>query len=428
MKNIWIFQHYAVPPQYYPLTRAYDFSRCLINKGYNITIFCASSVHNSKENINLIDDKSKYRVENIDNIRYVYIKASNYKTNGIYRIKNMFDYFFGLNKIYKSVEKIYGKCDIIYASSAHPLTCVAGIRIAKKLNIPCICEVRDLWPLSLIELGRLKQKSILSKMLYKLEHWIYKKADSVIFTMEGGKDYISDMSWSTDKGGCINLNKLYHINNGINLNIFDKQKKECVFIDKDLDNNHIFKVIYTGSIRRANCIENIVETAAIIKEKGYNCIKFIIFGDGILKDELEKFCVENKLDNIIFKGKVEKKYIANILSKSDLSIFTGENSGLYKYGLSLNKMFDYVASGKPILSNIECGYDILEKYNCGITVKSGEIESLVDGVLKFYNMPRIEYNQYCTNALRASQEYDFEKLTDKLEQIIINTLKNKELI
>lgn len=415
-KNVWIFNHYATDTFLDRGGRHYNFAKYLIMDNNSVKIFCSSTVHNSTKNF--ITDNKLYFEDICDKIPYIFIKARNYKGNGKQRILNMLDYFFRLFSVTKKIEKKYSKPDVIYTSSVHPLACVAGILIAKRYNIKCIVEIRDLWPLTLIELGKLEKRSIITYILYKLEHWIYKKADSIIFTMEGGKEYISDMGWSIEKGDYIDLAKVYHINNGVDLDIFNAQKDDYVFTDKDLNNNDTFKVIYTGSVSKANFVEYIIKSAKIIKEKGYNNIKYIIFGDGVFKGELQRFCIENDLENVIFKGKVEKKYIANILSKSDLNIFTGKKSDLYKYGLSVNKMFDYIASGKPIISNIECGYDILERYGCGITVESGNINAIVDGVLKFYNMPKTEYHQYCENALRASQEYDFKKLTDKLVKIL----------
>ena len=100
-------------------------------------------------------------------------------------------------------------------------------------------------------------------------------------------------------------------------------------------------------------------------------------------------------------------------------MFTGKHIYLYKYGLSLNKMFDYFASGKPIVSNIECGYDMLKEYDCGITVNGGDPNALAEGILKFYNMPKEEYDTYCKNALKAAEDFDFKVLTDKLEKTIL---------
>lgn len=408
--KIWFFNHYAVPPALYPLARTYNFAKFLIKGGHSVKIFAASTVHNA--NINLIDNSDKYKEETIDGINYIYLKTGNYKTNGLDRIINMVQYTLGLFK----VTKHFDRPDVIVASSVHPLACVAGIKIANRYKCKCVVEIADLWPQTLIDFGMISKNGLTAKVLYQLEQWIYKNADKIVFTMEGGKDYVIE-TFGTNK--YINLSKINYINNGIDIDNFNKQKIKHRYEDKELNKNELFKVIYTGSLGEANATHYIVEAARIIQNKGYENIKVIIFGSGYKKTELEEYCKINNLKNVSFKGRVDKKYIPNILNKSNLNIFTGKNINLYKYGLSLNKMFDYMASGKPALSNIECGYDMLEKYNFGITVQGGSAEALAEGILKFYNMPKNEYNRYCQNALQAAQDFDFKVLTDKLEEIIL---------
>ena len=69
---------------------------------------------------------------------------------------------------------------------------------------------------------------------------------------------------------------------------------------------------------------------------------------------------------------------------------------------------------------------MLKQYNCGITVKGGSVEALADGILKFYNMPKEEYDIYCQNALKAAKDFDFKILTDKLEKIILELCPTKK--
>ncbi len=416
--SIWLFNHYAVPPRFYPLARPYNFAKYLLENGYNVNIFAASKVHNS--DVNLITGNEKLRNEIIDNINYIYLRTNDYSGNGLARIINMIQYTIGLFKVTKK----FIQPDVIIATSVHPLTCVAGIRLAKKLKCKCIIEIADLWPLGLIEFGLLKKQSLVAKLLYKLERWIYKNADSIIFTMEGGKDYIIDNGW--EKKG-VDLAKINYINNGIDIDIYNKQKSEYIYTDSDLDDKNIFKILYTGSLGKANSLNYLVEAAKILNSKGYSNIKFIVFGAGYMKKELEKFCEDNNLRNVIFKGKVDKKFIPNILSKSNLNIFTGQPFDLYKYGLSLNKMFDYMAAGKPIISNIKCGHDNLEKYHCGVTVDGGSAEILAAGILNFYNMSSDEYDKYCENALNAAKEFDFKNLTKKLVRVIENIDNQKKV-
>jgi len=146
---------------------------------------------------------------------------------------------------------------------------------------------------------------------------------------------------------------------------------------------------------------------------------FHFIGDGYEKEKLTQYTKENNLPNVIFYGKVNKKYIASILSQSDLNIATSQNLSIYNYGISLNKLFDYFASGKPVISNIPTPYNKIEKYGCGLTVKPDSVDALVNGILYFYEMDKIDYDMYCNNALKAANQFDYKELTTKLENVFV---------
>lgn len=403
MKNIWILNHYASEGT----GRHYCFAKHLTVRGNIVKIFKASTLHNSNKNV--IKDNSKYVAEKIDEIEFISIKARNYFGNGKQRILNMVDFALGLLSVSKKFDD--HKPNIIFASSVHPLTWLSGYFLSKRYKAKFIVETRDLWPETLVAMGQINKNGIPAKILYSLEKFIYKRADKLIFTFPGGKDYVQEI-------GLDNSNVRY-INNGIDIDDFNFNKEKEIYVDDDLDNNTSFKILYTGSMGQANALNYLLEAAKIIRTNGINDIKIILFGDGYQRKELEEYSKVNGLTNVVFKGTVEKKYIPNILSKSNLNVFTGQSIYLYKYGLSLNKMFDYYASGKPTLSNIECGYDLLSEYDNGVTVDGGSAEALVEGILKFYNMPKEEYKTYCDNAIIASKDFDFKVLTDKLEEIIL---------
>ena len=415
-KRIWIWNHYATNMFFEKAGRHYFFARNLSKKGYKVTIFCASTVHNSNQIVNI--EKGLYTINEINGISFVFVKTPMYSGNGKQRILNMLEFYRNLFPVSKEYAKQCGKPDIILASSVHPLTLVAGIKVAKKLGVPCICEVRDLWPETLVAYGALKEKSLLAKLLYQGEKWIYKNADKLIFTMEGGKDYIIEKGWDKDNGGPINLNKIYHINNGVDLEVFSFNKEQYHFKDEDLDNPDYFKVVYAGSIRLVNNVKSIVDAAKEIKNMGEKNIRFIIFGEGSDKSSLEEYCQKNKIDNVVFKGFVDKKYIPNILSKSDLNIIHFQQNNIKKYGASLNKMFEYFASGKPTISDCEFGYDIIKKFNCGFVINNASAKQLAEKIIFISKMPKDEYQKYCVNSLIAAKEYDFKNLANKLIKLI----------
>jgi glycosyltransferase involved in cell wall biosynthesis len=274
-----------------------------------------------------------------------------------------------------------------------------------------------LWPETLVAYGSLKKSNIFTKMLYQGEKWIYKKADKLIFTMEGGKEYIIDQGWDKKSGGPVDIRKVYHINNGVDLEAFNYNKENYQIKDKDLDDPNTFKVVYTGSIRRANSLEKIVDAADYINKKGKYNIIFLIYGDGNEKKYLEEKSQKYGLNNIIFKGRIEKQKIPYILSKSSINLLNYEENPIWEYGGSQNKKFEYLASGKPILATIKEGYDIIEKNNAGFISKNN-YKDIGEIIIKISEMNKTKYLEMKTNAKNLAKEYDFKKLTDKLIKII----------
>lgn len=413
--KIWIFNHYATNMFFEGAGRHHSFAKYLTRMGYEVTIFCANVVHNREDIININDNSLFCDKEGQDGVNYTFIKTRPYTGNGLERIKNMFDYLINVKKVAKKkIQEGIGP-DIIIASSVHPLALVAGIQVGGKNNIPCICEVRDLWPETFVEFGMIKRKSLIAKILYRGERWIYEKADQLIFTIPGGADYIKDKHWED----YVDLSKVHYINNGVDLEVFNFNKETYKIEDADLMNNDFFKVVYAGSIRAANQVEVFVEIAQYYKEKGVDDIKFILYGDGDQRDKIELKCKEMQLENIIFKGRVDNKYIAHILSCGDLNIVTDKKNNLGKYGVSWNKLFEYMASGKPTVANYDMGnYNLIEEYDIGIAKEFDTIVDFANAIIDIKKLSEEKYNQLCKNARKSAQEYQYANLTKKLDNVI----------
>ncbi|MBU2699068.1 glycosyltransferase involved in cell wall biosynthesis [Sporomusaceae bacterium BoRhaA] len=412
MKNVWLWNHYATNMCSDRGGRHYWFAENLIKQGYNATVFCANTIHNSAEIIAV--DSGKYTSYlSADGIPFVFVKTPSYMENGKQRIKNMVAFYRNIFPVSKDYAKINGKPDVILASSVHPLTLVAGIKIAKKFSIPCICEVRDLWPESIVAYGILKRRSILAQALYKGEKWIYKKADSIIMTWEGGKDYIIDQGWDRD----IDLAKVKHISNGVVVDLFDKNSVENQIIDSDLDNKNYKNIVYAGSIRKVNNLGMLLDAAKIIQDQGNTEIMFLIYGSGDESEMLKKRCENEGIHNVIFKGRVEKKYVPSILKKAYINILHNSSTLLDKYGQSQNKFFEYLAAGRCIVQTYSTGYSICERANCGISAPIQNAEEVAKAVLTACSNEK-KNQSMGENARKMAYEFDFKKLTQELIDVI----------
>lgn len=408
--NIWLINHYAVPPKYYPLARQTNFAKNLMAMGHTVTIFAASSVHNS--DVNLITDGRKWREETVDGVHYVYIKCCDYQGNGLKRIYNICEFAWKLPGVCKQ----FPKPDAIVATSMPPTSCAMGVRMGRKWGCKTVAEIADLWPESIVAFGIAGPRNPAVIALRWLEKWIYKKADAVVFTMEGAYDYIVEQGWEKE----IPCSKVHYINNGVDLEQFDYNKEHFRVEDPDLDDPSTFKAIYTGSVRPANNPDLLIDCAKYLLP--YPDIRLLIYGGGENLDELREVCKENGLKNCIFKGPVPKQNIPYILSKGDLNLLNYDlkSVGVFKYGSSQNKLFDYMASGQPILSNVSIAYSLIQKYHCGQDDTLPDAETYSKAVLAFYHMDEEQRRLMGANARRAAEDYDFKRLTDKLIAVIEN--------
>lgn len=409
-KKVWIVGHYTMPPEYEVRVKTLMWAKYLMKEGYDVTLISASTLHNT--DINLITGTEKYIFKQYEQYRFIHIKCSDYSGSGIKRVRNLLQFAYRFKKYAKEFGTLP---DVILAADIHCIDYKPIGEFAKKNHIKFIVDIRDLWPESIVEYLGYSKKNPIIKYLYHREKTMYQMADDIIFSMEGGKDYIVDQGWQDD----IDLSKVHHINNGIDLEEYEYNKKNIIYHDADLEDTSTFKVVYIGSIRRVNNLEIILNVAEILKEHGYKKekIKLLIYGDGDQKEYLIKQIEQKKIDNIIFKKQVEKKYIPYILSKCNLNLLHGASINLGRYGLSLNKSFDYLASGKPILSDIKCNYDYIESNQSGIVVADNSQE-IYKGILCFFLMNETKYCKYCEAARKTAQNYDFYNLTQKLTQII----------
>lgn len=420
MHRFWIFNHYATTPLTGPLLRHYYFAEYLKERNIETTVFAANELHQTG---GCVDTHGKpYLRTEEEGVPFVFVKTSKYEGNGISRVKNMVSFFLGLLKISKGYAKQYGKPDVIMGSSAHPLTSIAGILVARRFRVPAIVEVRDLWPEAIFSFGKVKMNSLVGRLLSAGEKWMYVHADAIVFTKEGDVDHIKEMGWDKDHGDKIDLAKCHYINNGVNLKDYYASIEKDILKDPDLEDDS-FKVVYTGTVRPVNNVGNLLDTAKLLKDK--KDIKFLIFGGGSELEKLQKRVQDEHIDNVIFKGFVEKKYIPYILNRSSVNVLNYSQANYnWSRGNSSNKLFEYMASGKPIISTVKMGYCILDKYQCGLSLEECTAKALAEQILKIHDMPEEAYAQMAENAKNGAKDFDFPVLTRKLYQVIKSVEKD----
>ena len=398
-----------MPPKYESRLRTIKFAQYLSLKGYDVTIFSSSALHNF--DINLISDGSMYIEKMYDNLKFVHVNSPSYGENKIKRIIGSL--LFAFRTLRLSSE--FKKPDIIVQTATVPFGNILYY-LAKKFEAQYIVEVLDLWPESFAEGGLLSRKNPLMKFFYYAEKWLYKRADKLVFSMEGGCQYLIDKRWNKEQGGPIDLSKVYYINNGVDLKDFNNNKNQYKLSNTLLKEPSIRRVIYLGSVRFANNMKLFIDAAReLIYMKD---VKFLIFGDGSEREHLEYYCNKNDISNVYFCEKwVDPKYVPYILSCSTVNILNYKQQGFGHYGGSQSKMFQYMASGKPICCNINMMFCPIKKYGLGISKEFQSSKEYADAISTLLNLPPEKYNEISRNNVETAKLFDYKVLTDKLIEL-----------
>jgi len=371
-KNIWIVNQYSGSIYHGMNYRSYYLAKELLKSGYKVTIFSGSYSHLFTSYPNT---KGLFTKENIDGIDYIWVKTPKYKSSkSIGRIINML--IFMINLFFFNTKSIL-KPDIIIVSSLSLFPIFNAYLWSKKLKVDFIFEVRDLWPQTLIEIGNLSSSHPLVKFFGWFEKLGYKNTKYVVSLLPNAKKYMVDNG--------LKENKFIYIPNGINM---DEVKK---FEDIDDDIKQLipkdkFTIGYVGTIGIANALEYLIK--AIKELKGYENIYFIIVGKGSKKEKLKQFVDKNNLTNVTFIDPIPKIQVQGMLKYIDICYIGWKKESIYKYGISANKLFDYMYAGKPILHSFSGEGDIVKLAKCGISVEAENVDSIKKGILELYNMQK----------------------------------------
>jgi glycosyltransferase involved in cell wall biosynthesis len=264
--------------------------------------------------------------------------------------------------------------------------------------------VRDLWPLSVIELGNMSPKSLFIRFLSYLEKIAYKHSDLVISVLSNAKEYMVTQGLEAKKFLCVP--------NGIDLKLLSTRKKVPTNIIKQLDTSK-FIIGYAGALGIANNLYALIDAAELLKDK--EGIEFVLLGGGSEETKLKEYANKKKLNNIIFPGSVAREEVHNTLEYFDVCYLGLQKSALFQYGVSPTKLYDYMAVSKPILYAIDSGNHPVKDANCGIEVNSGNPKDIADAILKFYKMDEKQRRQLGINGYDTLVDnYTFDKLTEKI--------------
>jgi len=411
--NIWIFNHYAITPDMPGGTRHYDLGRELVRRGHRITIF-ASSFHHYLHTETRLKPGEKWKIEDVDGVKFVWLRTPPYQHNNWRRVQNMVTFMLRVWRLGKRLPKLIPEMeepDVIIGSSAHLLAVLAAYFIAKHFRAKFVMEVRDLWPQAIIELGKLSAGNPLVQLLRILVKFLYRRAERIIILGPQMAEYIAACG--------IGREKIVWIPNGIDISVFDRLSGEP---SAKSSYPSCFSVLYLGAHSESNALDVAIKAADIVRKQGYGNIRFVFIGDGPSKENLIQLVESLKLENVCFRSSVPKTEVPKVLGEADVLLLT-KHPTFKSYSGSILKLFDYMAAAKPIVYSAKTAYDPIETVGCGFIVDPGDPQALADAVIKLYQMPKEEREAIGRRGREyVEKHHEIRKLAERLEQVLQGVL------
>lgn len=382
MKTIWIIDHYSSEPKYGGIQRQFDFANELSRRGYKTVIVSSSFSHYTHTYIS----KEQCHISRFaGNAYYAYVHTTAYEANGgLGRVKSMFSFKSSVLKNYKLLERKLGKPDVVIGASVHPLAWLAAYKIAKYYDVKFIAEVRDLWPEMWLLSGEKSRCNPMVIFFGAIERWAYKKADKIIYSMLYGDKYICGKLGFPQE-------KVALIGQPMDCERFDRNANE----KKDEIPNSIknftansFICVFTGYFMKYEGVYVMLKAAKTFRDNGIP-IKFLFIGSGKEENEMKKYVSDNHLKNVLIHERVSKELIPAILRSCDICLAHCATEGKeesFKYGISKNKVNEYLYSGNPVIYARDDKMDPVAKYGAGYVVKPFKPEQFVVRIKEIYEL------------------------------------------
>lgn len=411
MKTIWIIDHYSSEPKYGGIQRQFDFANELSKRGYRTVIISSAFSHYTHT---YISEEPCFISQFADNAYYAYLHTEFYEANGgLGRVKNMFSFMFAVGKYCDQIAEKLGKPDIVEGASVHPLAWIAAYQIAKKYNVKFVAEVRDLWPEMWLLNGEKGKLDPMVVFFGTIEKWAYKKADKIIYSMLYGDKYIcGKLGFPKDKVALIGQPmdcERFDISAGEGKDKIPESIKDFIA--------NSFTCVFTGYFMEYEGVHVMLEAAKTFQDKGM-LIKFLFIGSGKEEGPMKKYAEENKLDNVLIHERISKELIPAILRSCNICLAHCATEGheeSFKYGISKNKVNEYLYSGNPVIYGRDDEQDPVAKYGAGYVVKPFQSDQFVRKIEEIYNMTSDKRSEFGKNGKEYIIKYHrVDSLVDQI--------------
>ncbi|MGE8672259.1 MAG: glycosyltransferase family 4 protein [Achromobacter kerstersii] len=368
--NIWYVHPYAGGPGVGRYSRPYYLARQWLQAGARATVFTPSFHH-------LLDAAQTAGARDIDGVPYEFVPARAYQGNDVGRLLHMATFSMKMRLHGDKYARLHGRPDIIVASSPHPYVFLATHALARKFGARSVFEVRDLWPLSLTELAGVSPDHPLVRFTSWVERYAHRHADTVVSLLPCTLEHMTSTGLSADRWR--------YIPNGVHADegvlSASTEEQPSVKLARQWREMGRSVVVYAGALGRPNHVDSLVQAIARLRDQGDGKVAAIIVGRGELQETLRATIADRKLgDRVALFEQMPKQAVLALLAHASIGYISLRPEPLFRFGVSPNKLWDYMLARLPVLFALNAGNDPVREAQCGVSVDPGDVGAIADGL------------------------------------------------
>lgn len=405
--RILLINHYAGSPRHGMEFRPYYLAREWVRQGHVVQIVGASHSHVRQLNP---DVGWMPRNETIDGVAYTWLPTPRYKKNGLLRALNVYAFALQLWLIAGRLARRF-RPDVVIASSTHPFDIYGAAKVARVAGARLVFELHDIWPASLIEVGGMSHAHPFVLHTGIAERAAYSRADVVVSILPDACEHAKSRGM---KGTFV------HIPNGFVREEWDRTHAqlptsvdEVITFEKQ---RSTIVVGYVGSHGPANSLDALLDAMAALRNE---LISAVLVGGGPEKSRLERRIQAECLDRVRMIGPVPKAAIPSLLSKFDI-LYTGlAPHPVFRFGISPNKLIDYMMAAKPIVHASPVASDPVQSSGAGSSVPAGDALAIASAIAEIASLTPAERQSMGEKGRRyVEAEHDYASLARRFAEAV----------
>jgi nucleoside-diphosphate-sugar epimerase/glycosyltransferase involved in cell wall biosynthesis len=370
--KIAILSHYFWPEMAAPSARLLELGRAWLAQGHQVSVVTNFPNHPT----GVIPESYRgrgFQIEDVQGLRVIRCRTYATPNRGLLK-KTLSHFVFMVQSVVQATSALRG-VDVLVASSPTLFSVVSAWVISRRLGVPFIFEVRDLWPAIFVDLGIIRSRVVI-RCLEWMELFLYRRSAAVVTVTRA---FARDIR---ERG--IDPAKVHVIFNGVDLEAFAPGARDPELL-ANLGLTGKFVVLYCGAHGISHALNRILDVAALVR--GDPRIHFLFVGEGAEKDDLVERAASLDLANVTFRPGVPREQVPALYRSADVCLVPLRNIPLFRSFVP-SKMFEILACAEPILASVEGeAAEILTASGAALVVPPEDVEALAQAIVHLADDP-----------------------------------------